>query len=429
MSERPLDSRRSLRIVRRRLAGIGIVAALGLIAGAMYTVCDMPMRASTALVALPVTTNDTATQVQIAGSRPVLSDALRDTRPAVSLQTMRDSVHVTSLTPAVLSITAKAATASQAESIANAVADSYVAYAGSPDGPVAQVPAQVLAAATSATATRLPVRLLATTVLGGVAGGLIAVIGALAIGRDDQRLRERDEIADAIGVPVLASLPVRHPADAAGWSRLLEDYTPSATDGWRLRNALRDLGLADMTSAAGSSLTVLSLSSDQRALALGPQLAAFVASCGVPAALIIAAQRESAAAAALRSAATPPSLRRSGQLRVAADDHDDPSQRSDAALSILVTVADSRTPLNASPARTRATVLAVSAGAATAGQLARVMAAEAAHGRLITGILVADPDPADPTTGRLPQLARPARRMPTHLTGTLGDHMNDRSRR
>ena len=60
--------------------------------------------------------------------------------------------------------------------------------------------------------------------------------------------------------------------------------------------------------------------------------------------------------------------------------------------------------------RTTATVLGVSAGAATAEQLARVAASAAADGRDIAGILVADPDPADHTTGRLPQLARPAHR-------------------
>ncbi len=69
--------------------------------------------------------------------------------------------------------------------------------------------------------------------------------------------------------------------------------------------------------------------------------------------------------------------------------------------------------------RTTATVLGVSAGAVTAEQLARVAASAAADGRDIAGILVADPDPADHTTGRLPQLARPAhRRTPTRLTGT-----------
>jgi len=38
----------------------------------------------------------------------------------------------------------------------------------------------------------------------------------------------------------------------------------------------------------------------------------------------------------------------------------------------------------------------------------------------VAGILVADPDPADPTTGRLPQLGRPTQtHMPTRLAGTL----------
>ena len=65
-----------------------------------------------------------------------------------------------------------------------------------------------------------------------------------------------------------------------------------------------------------------------------------------------------------------------------------------------------------------ATVLGVSAGAATAEQLARVAVSAAADGREIAGILVADPDSADHTTGRIPQLARPGQhRMPTRMTG------------
>jgi hypothetical protein len=65
------------------------------------------------------------------------------------------------------------------------------------------------------------------------------------------------------------------------------------------------------------------------------------------------------------------------------------------------------------------TVLGVSAGAATAGQLARVAASAAAADRDVVGIFVADPDSADQTTGRLPQLARPGQpKMPTRITGT-----------
>jgi len=69
--------------------------------------------------------------------------------------------------------------------------------------------------------------------------------------------------------------------------------------------------------------------------------------------------------------------------------------------------------------RTTSTVLGVSAGAATADELARVAISAADDGRAIAGILVADPDPADRTTGRMPQLARPGqRRTPTRMNGT-----------
>ena len=155
------------------------------------------------------------------------------------------------------------------------------------------MPAKVMQYATNATETRLLVRLLATAFLGALLGTLIGAVVALAIGRNDRRLRERDLMADAIGVPVLASISVRHPTDTARWSRLLDDYEPSAVDAFRMRSALDELGLAEMTSAdsgAGSSLAVLSFSFDQRALALGPQLAAFAASLGIRTALVIGPQ-------------------------------------------------------------------------------------------------------------------------------------------
>lgn len=67
--------------------------------------------------------------------------------------------------------------------------------------------------------------------------------------------------------------------------------------------------------------------------------------------------------------------------------------------------------------RTSMTVLGVRSGSVTAQQLARVTASAAGDGREIAGILVADPDPADHTTGLLPQLARTGQnKMPTRAT-------------
>ena len=421
MNREPLDLRRSLQILRRRLITVGIAAVLGAVAGAAYTVLSPPMHAGTALVVLPSTASNAGAQVLIAESNPVLEGALPGIKPAMSLLALNNGIQVTAVTTNLLSITAQAGTATQAEEMANALADSYVAYANSPQAPNGQAPAKVIQYATNATETRLLVRLLTTAFLGALLGALIGAIVALATGRYDRRLRERDLMADAIGVPVLASISVRHPTGTARWNRLLDDYEPSAADAFRLRNALNELGLAEIMSAdsgAGSSLSVLSFSFDERALALGPQLAAFTASLGIRTALVIGPQPDTKAAAALR-AATSPSSRRSGQLQVISTDSDNLDQPPDAALTVVVAVVDGRTPQLADLMRTDAMVLGVSAGAATAEQLARIAASAAADDRRVAGILVADPDPADPTTGRLPQLARPTQtNMPTRLAGT-----------
>ena len=100
-------------------------------------------------------------------------------------------------------------------------------------------------------------------------------------------------------------------------------------------------------------------------------------------------------------------------------DHDDPDWQSDAMLTVVVVVVDGRSPSVASAVPTSVTVLGVTSGTATADQLARVATSAAANGSNIDGIFIADPDPTDPTTGRIPQLVRPARNVqPTRLTGS-----------
>ena len=171
------------------------------------------------------------------------------------------------------------------------------------------------------------------------------------------------------------------------------------------------------------SLAVLSLSSDSGALALGPQLAAFAASQEIPTSLVIGPQQDAAATATLRTACAAPLSEasiRHGLLRVTAYDEGGVDIQPDTALVIVVAVVDSRAPKMPDTMRTNATVIGVSAGAATAEQLARAAVVAAADGREITGILVADPDPDDQTTGRIPHLARPARRrLPNRLRGIV----------
>ena len=84
---------------------------------------------------------------------------------------------------------------------------------------------------------------------------------------------------------------------------------------------------------------------------------------------------------------------------------------------MVVGVVDGRNPQVPDMVHTNATLLGVSAGAATADQLARAAISVVSDGREITGILVADPDSADATTGRVPQLGgRGQRRLPTRMT-------------
>jgi len=445
MGQETLDLRRSLQLARRHKIVVVIFAVLGLLAGVGWTLHRPPMLSSEVLVNVVLPPSEQAaapaqagaasinpalaTQMVIANSTLVLESALRTIDPSMSLETLQSRVQVTNVaSTSILTIRAEGKTAAQAKDTANAVANSYVAIINSRNAPGGQVQVRVLDPATTATGPSLFSRLPITGGLGALLGALVGAIIVLAFNRRDRRLRKRDEIADSIGVPVLASVRAVHPSSAAGWIKLLAHYEPGAVDAWRLRKALQFLGLADVnlngSQPGSSSLEVISLGSDSGALALGPQLAVFAASRGIPTALVVGPQQDVKAAATLRAAcaAPPPPSRPSSQLQVIVRDHDSGTRPPDAVLTVLVAVVDGQNPQVADTTRTTATVLGVSAGAVTAEQVARVAASAAAVGRDITGILVADPDADDHTTGRLPQVSRSAhRRGPTRMTGTTGE--------
>ena len=423
MSEQALDLRRSVRIVLRHKITVAIAAALGIAVGVAFTVLRPPMLTSQALVVLPPpAARFIGTQAVIADSDPVLAGAMHQLNLPPPLATLGHRVQARSLTPRIIAISAQGTSSAQAVATANAVANSYVSYISSTSIPGGRVMARVLQKATNATGTSLAKRLLITGGLGLLLGALIGSIVVLAIGRRDRRLRERDDIADAIGVPVLASLPVRHPSDAKGWAKLLDEYTPGAVPAWSLRKALHHLGLTDTKGGNGASLAVLSLSTDRGALSLGPQLAVYTASLGIRTELVIWPQQDVITTATLQAAcAVPPSAqsKRSGRLQVSVRDHKSVGQRPTAPLTVVVAVVNAQAPQVADTMRTTMTVLGVSAGVATAEQLARVAVSAAGDGRQIAGILVADPEAADHTTGRPPQLAPSShRKLPTRLTGT-----------
>ena len=142
---------------------------------------------------------------------------------------------------------------------------------------------------------------------------------------------------------------------------------------------------------------------------------------GFPPPSSLVPQQDENAAATLRTACAvplPASPTGRNHLRVAVCDADDFDRLPSATLTVVVAVVDGQTPRIPDTMRTTTTVLGVSAGATTAEDLARTAVSAAIDGREIVGILVANPDPADHTTGQVPRLARPTRhRMPTRLNG------------
>jgi capsular polysaccharide biosynthesis protein len=448
MSQQALDLRRSTQIVRRHKILVAIVMVLGIAGGAAYAVLKPPMLASTALIALPASVsqqqsntttggNDpfTATQEVVAGSTQVLLDALPAIHPALSLDQLRGNVQVSSPSADIISVTAKGKNAAAAETTANAVANSYISYVSSAQSAVGRIQARSLQVAKNATGPSPVERLIVYALLAGLVGAVIGMIVALVIGRTDRRLRERDAIASSVGIPVLASVPVAHPSSASGWTKLLEGYKPTAVHSWQLRTALQQLmadrgfgrnGSNGNGMAMGDksfSLLVLSLSSDPGALALGPQLAVFAAVQGIRTALVVGPQQDLSATATLRTACDTRITEASthnGLLRAIASDEAEIGLEPDTRLVIVVAVVDSRTPKMPDTTRADATVIGVSAGTVTAEQLARAAVVAATDGREITGLLVADPDPDDQTTGRIPHLVRPAqRRLPNRLRGIV----------
>jgi hypothetical protein len=278
----------------------------------------------------------------------------------------------------------------------------------------------VLQPATEAIGLPMPVRLLFWAPIGAMACTVLATALVLAAARRDPRVRLRDDIADAVGSPVLAVMRSRPQRSVAGWSTLLETYHPTPVESWALRQVLRGLVPADRKAQARTagrveyppSLTVVSLAGDTRGLAIGPQLAAFTSSLGIVTRLVpvighVRAPHLWAACGDGRKAPARPNLL-VGNM----------SHRQEVALTVYLVVVERIHPYLGDTPAAAATILSVAAGTATEQDLARVAVAVDDTGRRIDGIVVADPDQADRTSGRHTMDERSRRLpLPTRLTG------------
>lgn len=286
-------------------------------------------------------------------------------------------------------------------------------------------PASIVQAATPARRPGLALQYVAYGTAGSTTALALAAAVLLARGRRDPRLRYRDEIADAVGSPVIGSVRSSTPRTVAGWRSLLADYAPGSVDAWALRQALRQLVLGESAlgpnrlgtendpALAPATITVISLSADLRGLALGPQMASYAASAGVPTQLVPRGRHETADAL---WAAFPSSGMDEVRPGLFTGTHVD--ETGEVALRVVLAVVDRHKPQLAALPETSTTILAVSAGSATAEDLARVAVTADDAGNRIAGVLVADPDSLDRTSGHLLQHERSHQpSLPRRLTG------------
>jgi hypothetical protein len=425
MTQQQPNLRRTQRIVQRYKGIVAGFLILGAVAGIAYAYLNPPLESSSTIVILPTPKPNIATDQLIAESEPVLAKALPGIGGGTTLQELRTKITVTSPTANALTITATDKSASVAEADANAVAAAYLAFIGSSSSPVGAVSGRVFEPATTATSGSAITTYVIYGPIGLVVGGIVGFVVALRRDRGDRRLRTRDELASSIGVPVLASVDAEEPGSAHGWLKLFAEYEPDPVQAWALRTTLARLRATGSGSGSGADgdsrakVAVVSLTTDPGALAIGPQLAVFASSLGIRTVLVVLAQSPGESVAGLRAACAawrPASAKQADSLRVVEATDADLDSLPEAPLTVVVTTVDDSAALVSSAVRRHATVLAVSPRTVTALQLARAAAAAADAGASVAGIVVANPDPDDTTTGMAPAVSRRTSALPTRVT-------------
>ena len=178
MSQQDSDLPRFVQILGRYRALIGIMAALGLLGGAVFAALNPSVFTSRALVIFPASSCPAGA---ICGG-PLFAPDRTAYVGAKLLQSLPTGVQIEPVAANGLWVSTSAATAAQAEAATDAAARSYLAYADSLSYPGEQVSAQILEPATTATGTAPVIQLRDDLLLGAAFGALLGVIAALAGG-------------------------------------------------------------------------------------------------------------------------------------------------------------------------------------------------------------------------------------------------------
>jgi capsular polysaccharide biosynthesis protein len=507
VDEQVLSLRETLRVVLRYRRVVTILAAIGLVVGLGVALSLPTLVSAKSLVLLPsspIGTNgapvrEVQTDVLIALSPTVLMPAAQKAGVHLPYATLLKHVSITSITDDVVSIVAKASSATQAEALSNAIANQFLSYTAgqagisqsgveaeltveenelnsdistdaanikidtktlssinpsSPDytslqnvintyaadegnennelinvktelssaettGNTQGLDAIVLQKANTATKPS-PARFPELGAFGLGIGLIIGLVVALVKGRKDTRLRQRDDIARATGVPVIASVSSIRPNKSDDLLGVLEDFEPSVADRASLRRLIDEMGVPrhyvqngarlsqNGSSAHSEGLDVWAfvLEGDDKAISAAAGVPAFAASIGVPVALVVGGTNRSTHQLAIACAARDPldpGASRPNFLTYASVPSSPPTGVSltvtlEVVNPLTLDVGDIEAPIP-SVDRVSTAILVVSAGFARSDELEVVALAAEHHGRPLTGVVVADPEPSDKTSG------------------------------
>ena len=245
----------------------------------------------------------------------------------------------------------------------------------------------------TASVTRLPL----FGVLGLLAGLIAGFVLAVGLARSDHRLRTRDAIAAAIGLPVVASTWAQRCKSVGDWRHLLEQSrNPSAVEAWNVRRVFhRLLGFAAPPTV---EVRLLAFSGDYTAVAAAVKMTGAAAALGAISQLEIGGGQ---GLAQLRAAVvvTPSETAGSAVVELKASSATSAELAGLTAITRLEAIDPDKPEVSGS---FTSTLLLVSTGFATSAELAKTALAASDAGSPLVGVVITNPDPDDTSTGLLP---------------------------
>lgn len=215
MSQQASDLPRSVQILGRYKTLIGLLAALGLLGGALFAVLNPPQSATQATI---VFATPSCPAGAICGGPAFSPGSLG----APVITGVPSGVQIKSVAGNVVSVSATAGTAALAEAAANKACHVYIAYAGSLSYLGQQPSVTFIQPATIATGATSPKQLFSDMLLGAVVGVLAGVIAALAAG---QATIDTPTVAQGLRAGETGGRASRYPPTTVPLRQLAADYS------------------------------------------------------------------------------------------------------------------------------------------------------------------------------------------------------------